>query len=94
MATYEYECADCGRFDVRTAVGAAPPRSSCPACHGDARRVFSPPLLGLLPKAVTALAGREEQSRDEPAVVSRIPPKTGGRPEPAPHPALARLPRP
>ncbi len=93
VATYEYVCAECGRFDIRSPIGAARPQLACPTCHADARRVFSPPMLGLLPKPWAALAQQEEQSGDEPAVVSQIPPKAG-RTQAAVHPALAQLPRP
>lgn len=45
MPLYEYKCLDCSttfdlrrRFDDRSAV-------TCPKCHGEARRLFSPVAL-------------------------------------------------
>ena len=94
MAVYEFRCGKCGTFDVRLAIGTAPDRYRCPTCHAVARRAFSPPMLREVSKPVGVVLGGEAQSRDEPAVVSEVPPR--GRPAAtsAPHPALARLPRP
>jgi len=92
MATYEYSCRDCGRFDVRLAMGTAPGTHECPRCGQTARRAYSPPALAVTSESVVALREREEQTREAPPVVSHVPPKhqTPRRP----HPALARLPRP
>ncbi|WP_369011198.1 FmdB family zinc ribbon protein [Streptosporangium carneum] len=91
MATYEYACQDCGRFDVHLPIGTAPLSRGCSACGRDARRVFSPPSFSRVPPALSAAFGREERSRDAPEVVSDVPRRRAPRP---PHPALARLPRP
>lgn len=92
MATYEYLCSRCGPFDVKSAIGTAPPAHRCPVCAGTARRVYSSPGLMLISHTVTALRDREERSRDAPSVVSEVPPDR--RVPRRPHPALSRLPRP
>lgn len=94
MAIYEYACTRCGRFDVRLAIGTAPDSYGCPECARSARRAFSAPMLGNVSKPVGTLLGLEEQSRDEPEVVTQLPKRPDGRPASPPHPALARLPRP
>ncbi|MFD1929965.1 MULTISPECIES: FmdB family zinc ribbon protein [Nonomuraea] len=91
MATYEYHCPDCGRFDVHLPIGTATPVCDCPACHGPSRRVFSSPYLSRVPAAVAAGLAREERSQEAPEVVTDLPPRRRRR---RPHPALARLPRP
>jgi putative FmdB family regulatory protein len=93
MATYEYACAECGRFDIRATIGTAPDRHLCPVCRTVAPRAFSPPMLGQISKAWGALAGREEQSRDAPEVVTHLPAKSGRPPAAPVNPAIARLPR-
>ncbi|MGV9993735.1 FmdB family zinc ribbon protein [Streptomyces sp. NPDC003374] len=92
MATYEFSCGRCGLFEVKLPIGTAPAERSCPRCGDFARRVYSAPALATTPPGVAALHGREEKSRENPEVVTRIP---GRNPrQSSPHPALARLPRP
>jgi putative FmdB family regulatory protein len=91
MATYEYLCPDCGRFDVHLPIGTATASRDCSKCEREANRVFSPPNFSWVNPALSAAFDREEQSRDAPAVISGVPKRR--RPQPA-HPALARLPRP
>ncbi|MFD8530653.1 FmdB family zinc ribbon protein [Streptosporangium canum] len=91
MATYEYLCRDCGRFDVRLPMGTAPVSHDCSTCGRGAPRVFSPPGFSRVHPALSAALDRDERSRDSPDVVSGVP---GRRPPRPPHPALARLPRP
>ncbi|QUH01479.1 zinc ribbon domain-containing protein [Saccharopolyspora erythraea] len=90
MATYEYDCPDCGRFDAHEPIGTAADTHECPGCRGQARRIFSAPHLVATSAPMRRARAIEERSADEPAVVSEVP----GRPPPAPHPALSRLPRP
>lgn len=78
MAAYEYECAECGRFEVRLPIGTAPERHRCPGCDTSARRAYTSPMLGRGNPPVTRLWERAEKSQDEPDVVTRIPP--GPRP--------------
>ncbi|MDP9863693.1 MULTISPECIES: FmdB family zinc ribbon protein [Streptosporangium] len=91
MATYEYLCRECGRFDVQLPIGTAPASRDCSACGRGARRVFSPPGLSRVHPALSAALDLDERSREAPEVVSNIPREHPPRP---PHPALARLPRP
>ncbi|MEU0568199.1 FmdB family zinc ribbon protein [Nonomuraea sp. NPDC005983] len=91
MATYEYRCPECGRFEVHLPIGTATAVHDCPQCHYAAHRVFSPPYLSQVPSAVSAALAREEQSQEAPDVVTGVPAQH--RPQP-PHPALPRLPRP
>ncbi|QIZ38483.1 FmdB family zinc ribbon protein [Saccharopolyspora sp. ASAGF58] len=91
MATYEYDCPRCGRFETHQPIGTASDSHDCPGCSRPARRVFSAPHLTTVPRQFAAALEREERSGAEPEVVTEVPP---GRPRPAPHPVLSRLPRP
>ncbi|CAM5350563.1 MULTISPECIES: FmdB family zinc ribbon protein [Streptomyces] len=93
MAVYEYSCASCGRFEERLAMGSAPGTRDCPACGGDAKRVYAPPGLAFTPASVAASREREERSREVPEVVVRGGAQAARALQP-PHPALAHLPRP
>ncbi|WP_171118751.1 MULTISPECIES: FmdB family zinc ribbon protein [unclassified Streptomyces] len=92
MATYEYFCNRCGSFDVKRPIGTASAEEVCPRCSNTARRVYTSPGTAFTLPAVAGLREREEESRENPAVVTRVPPKEAA-PRPT-HPALARLPRP
>jgi putative FmdB family regulatory protein len=92
MATYEYSCTRCGSFDVKLPIGTAPAGQVCPQCGNSARRVYSSPATAFTSPAVAGLREQEEKSRENPAVVTRVPPKDVA-PRPV-HPAVARLPRP
>jgi putative FmdB family regulatory protein len=96
MATYEYRCDDDGIVDVARPLGTAPKSITCPVCGKGASRVFSMPMLSSLsPELVTAI-DHAEKTRDEPDVVTSLPP-TGGRkrtPVVPLTPTLRRLPRP
>ncbi|MEV6897253.1 FmdB family zinc ribbon protein [Amycolatopsis sp. NPDC051372] len=96
MATYQYRCARDGVFEVRLPMGTASPSSPCPACGGEAARNYCAPMLSLAPRELVTAIDRTEKTRDEPAVVSAIPPARGRSRGPAPtsNPALRRLPRP
>ncbi|WP_433249421.1 FmdB family zinc ribbon protein [Streptosporangium sp. CA-135522] len=91
MATYEYVCPDCGRFDVHLPIGTAPASRDCLTCGRDAHRAFSPPNIYRTHPALSGAFDREERSREAPEVVSGVPHRRSPRP---PHPALAHLPRP
>jgi putative FmdB family regulatory protein len=96
MATYEYRCIQDGVFDVRQPMGTAGPKRRCPTCDGEAVRVFSAPMLSVGSRALVAAIDRTEKTRDEPDVVSALPPRRARtrRPMAARNPALQRLPRP
>lgn len=96
MATYEYRCIQDGVFELRQPMGTAEPKRRCPTCDGDAMRVFSAPRLSVGSRELVAAIDRTEKTRDEPEVVSALPPRRAGtrRPMAARNPALRRLPRP
>jgi putative FmdB family regulatory protein len=97
MAIYEYRCDRDGGFELMLPLGTAPDESACPDCGGEARRVFSPPLLKSgMPRALMAALDHEEKTRYEPDVVTKLPPKPPHKRTPVARltPALARLPRP
>ncbi|MBV9196922.1 MAG: zinc ribbon domain-containing protein [Solirubrobacterales bacterium] len=96
MATYEYRCDEDGGFEIRQPIGSASKTMTCPVCQGDARRVFSKPMLTSLPRSLGAALDHEEKTRHAPDVVTSLP-NTGARkrtPVLPPTPTLRRLPRP
>ncbi|MFD8999903.1 FmdB family zinc ribbon protein [Streptomyces sp. NPDC059582] len=92
MATYEYLCSRCGAFEVKLPIGTAPTGFGCPACAGNAKRVYSSPGFARTSHAVASLHAREDRSREVPEVVSEVPSR--GRVQQQAHPSLSRLPRP
>lgn len=92
MASYEYGCEGCGPFTLRAPIGTAAQQAACPACGGEARRVFSAPMVRQMPSALSRAVRRGEATASTPAVVDRVPPR-GGRGPAAPSPALGGLPR-
>ena len=96
MATYAYRCAQDGDFDVSRPLGMAPAKSVCPVCNSEAARVFRAPMLSLAPRALVNAIDRTEKSRDEPDVVSALPPRPARAQNSTArqNPAWQRLPRP
>jgi hypothetical protein len=96
MTTYAYRCSQDGDFDISRPLGTAPTKSVCPVCHDEAARVFRAPMLSLAPRALVAAIDRTEKSRDEPDVVSAVPPRSvhGQNSTATQNPAWQRLPRP
>jgi len=96
MAIYEYRCDRHGAFDVLRAIGTAPASSACPVCERAARRVFSAPLLARTPPGLVAAIDHAEKTRDEPDLVSSLPPADPRKRTPVLPltPTLRRLPRP
>ena len=74
MAIYEYRCERDGAFDVMLPIGTAPASIACPVCASEAGRVFSSPMLSLVPRALSAALDHEEKTRHEPDVVTSLPP--------------------
>ncbi|MEV0380353.1 zinc ribbon domain-containing protein [Nonomuraea sp. NPDC050643] len=93
MATYAYQCADCGPFEVRRPIGTAEPAEPCADCGAPASRVFTPPLLARTSPAEARALRAQEASAHEPRVVDGVPPARRG-PAPPPDPRWAGLPRP
>ena len=96
MATYEYQCNDHGLFEVTRALGTSPESLACPVCENEARRVFSKPMLSFSNPALVAAIEHSEKSRDEPEVVTSLPPRPAHERTPVLPltPTLRRLPRP
>ena len=96
LATYEYRCARHGVVEINRPVGAAEARVPCPVCEDAAVRVYSAPMISVAPRAAVAAIDRTEKTRDEPEVVSSLPPRHPSKRTPMapPNPALQRLPRP
>lgn len=96
MAVYQFTCDEHGAIELETAIGTAPQALECPDCGERARRVFSAPMLGRLPRATTTAVERAERTSDEPDVVTSIPPRTGrtAAQRYTHNPAHRRLPKP
>lgn len=96
MAIFEYRCEEDGGFEVTGRAGAPPTAVACPVCDGEARRVFSAPMLSRAPRAVVAALDHADKSRYEPEVVTSLPPAPAHRRTPVLPltPTLRRLPRP
>jgi putative FmdB family regulatory protein len=96
MVQYRYRCVADGAFDLTRPMGTAEPRARCPVCDSEAARVFSAPMLSMAPGALMAAIDSTEKTRDEPAVVSALPPRQVRTRTPASlsNPALQRLPKP
>ena len=96
VARYRYRCAVDGVFDVPRPIGTAGSHAPSPVCNSEAVRVFSAPMLSLAPRAIVTAIDKAEKTRDDPEVVSALPPHRvrTRRPAAALDPALQRLPRP
>ncbi|MCW3006268.1 MAG: zinc ribbon protein [Solirubrobacterales bacterium] len=96
MAIYEYRCDRDGPFEVTRTIGTAPESVICPMCAREARRVFSKPMLAFTPSALVAAIDRAERTRDEPDLITSLPPAGARRRTPVLPltPTLRRLPRP
>jgi len=81
MPVYVFSCRDCGPFELSRPMAQAGKAAHCPACHREARRVFTPPGLARLVKPLRTALDREEKSAHEPEVVS----VKAGRPLPHAH---------
>jgi putative FmdB family regulatory protein len=96
MAIYEYRCDQDGVFEVMRAIGTAPASIACPVCEREARRIFSKPMLTSTPSGLAAAIDHAEKTRDEPDLVTSLPPAGARRRTPVLPltPTLRRLPRP
>jgi putative FmdB family regulatory protein len=99
VATYEYRCERHGAHEAAWPLGTAPESMRCAVCGGEARRIFSSPMLSFSSPAsreITAAIERAEKSRDQPEVVTALPPRAAHKRTPVLPltPTLRRLPRP
>lgn len=94
MATYEYRCFQCGVIERDLTWGSAPTSLTCSSCGREARRVYSPPMVYRTAKPVNRALEREEKSRDEPEVVTQVPPSNRQPPAASEHPRPAPQPGP
>ena len=96
MAIYEYLCDRDGLVEASHPIGTAPASVTCPVCGREARRVYSAPMISCLPPALVGAIDRAEKTRDEPDVVTSLPPKPARQRTPVLPwtPTLRRLPRP
>jgi putative FmdB family regulatory protein len=67
---YAFSCAACGPFDVLRPMADAGTPAACPACGGDAARVFSAPASTIRSPGAVADAV-DERSRHAPQRVTR-----------------------
>ena len=96
MALYEYRCDRDGVFEMIRPIGTAPTSTPCPVCATEARRVFSRPMLSSTPRDLVAAIDHAEKTRDEPDLVTSLPPAGARKRTPVLPltPTLRRLPRP
>jgi len=69
LPVYPFTCPTCGPFDVWRGMSEASAPAHCPTCHGEGRRVYTPPGLVRTPLSVRRGRALEEKSAHEPAVV-------------------------
>lgn len=71
MPYYDYECASCGRFELRRSLAQRDTPATCPRCAALATRVISAPQLALMNSHSRVAHARNEKSAHEPQVVQR-----------------------
>ncbi|MEZ5078011.1 MAG: zinc ribbon domain-containing protein [Solirubrobacterales bacterium] len=97
VTTYEYRCDGDGvSFDMEFALGTAPESVTCERCGGEARRVFSKPMLSSSRGDLRAMIEHAEKTRTDPDVVTSLPAASARKRTPVLPltPTLKRLPRP
>jgi putative FmdB family regulatory protein len=78
MPTYEYECGDCGVFDLHRGIAQRNAAASCPVCDGDAHRVImSAPLLSSMATGTRTAHAINERAAHEPVRSSTHGPSCG-----------------
>lgn len=93
MPIYDFSCPACGAFEAAHPMTGVPRTKQCPACGGDARRVFSTAGLSRAGSARARAVDAAAASAETPQVVGAPPPQ--GRAAPASRdPRHLKLPRP
>ncbi len=78
MPSYEYVCAECGRFEASRPIAEAAASYACPACGNPAPRALASPHVRAAGAAIRYVAeSRNEKSANEPAVEHRLKGTTG-----------------
>jgi hypothetical protein len=95
VAIYQYRCPQDGDFEVARPVGTATTQVACARCGRDAVRVFTAPLVSRGPRSLMAAIDSTQRTRDQPEVVSVLPPRASRTRATtvSQNPALQRLPR-
>jgi len=78
MPTYDFLCEDCGPFEESRSLEETTDSAVCPACEGEARRLYCMPNTRTMPAAFSSAMRRSEKSGYEPEVARR--PKGGTLP--------------
>ncbi len=74
MTTYEYRCDSDGVvIEVGFPLGTAPESVTCEHCGGEARRIFSKPMVVSSRRDLVGMIDRAEKSRTDPEVVTSLP---------------------
>jgi len=74
MASYLYNCKNCGEIVVNLPMGTAEPLIACPECSEEAQRLFSSPHIGISSSdSKMNLIENTKRSADEPEVVDALP---------------------
>ncbi len=68
MPIYDFLCESCGPFEERRPLEERADSAACPACDGDARRLYSMPNVRTMPAALSNATHRAEKSAHEPEV--------------------------
>ncbi|HEX8341260.1 MAG TPA: zinc ribbon domain-containing protein [Tepidisphaeraceae bacterium] len=66
MPLYEFQCSECGSFDVFRPISRAAEPVACPTCDAEATRVWCAPAVASLSPLQRSAAERNEKSRHEP----------------------------
>ncbi len=68
MPLYEFECEECGVFEMFRSVSEASSPAACPECKGEAARVWSVPRISAVSPLQRMAGDRNERSRHAPHV--------------------------
>lgn len=94
MAHYDYQCAECGVFEVARPLGTAEAEHACPRCSKPSRRLFAACALMSGSGPLSRAREADRRSAHEPAVVRALPADPSQRRRRPSDPLHARLPRP
>ncbi|HEY0009227.1 MAG TPA: zinc ribbon domain-containing protein [Tepidisphaeraceae bacterium] len=84
MPLYEFECEECGTFDVFRPLSRAGEAAACPTCAAEASRVWCAPAVAAMSPLQRNAAERNEKSRHDPHVCKTGCGCSGRKKKPAP----------